>query len=69
MKHDSEFITIEIVNGGFIISYAVEIPEQPGDDVCGRGQARFRDVREVVPNQRKLVNRIKELVAERGTVQ
>ena len=55
MKHASDFINIEIANGGFVISY-VETAEPN------------REIREVAPNQRKLINRLKELIAEKSLV-
>lgn len=54
MKHASDFIEIEIANGGFILTY-----EQ------GPGGTK---IREVLPNQRKLINRVKELIAEKSLV-
>lgn len=56
MKHSSEYVSIEITNGGFILTY----DHGEGDDVMS--------VREVVANQRKLINRLKELIAEKSYV-
>ena len=58
MKHDSDYINIEIANGGFILSYTQE----------DKATNTVREVREVSPNQRKLINRLKELIAEKSLV-
>ena len=52
----SEYINIEIANGGFILTHSAgEAPT--AERVC-----------EVIPNQRKLINRLKELIAEKSFV-
>jgi hypothetical protein len=58
MKQRSEFISIEIANGGFILEYQAEVDTDRNTE----------SVREVVPTQRKLVNRLKELIAEKSLV-
>lgn len=58
MKHASDYINIEIANGGFILSYTQE------DKTSGE----VSEIREVSPNQRKLINRLKELIAEKSLV-
>lgn len=52
----SEYINIQIANGGFVLTY--NMGDAPGgEQIC-----------EVVPNQRKLINRLKELIAEKSFV-
>ena len=61
MKHESDYINIEIANGGFILSYT-ELTTTPD------GVTTSREIREVSANQRKLINRLKELIAEKSLV-
>lgn len=58
MKHESDFITIELANGGFILSY----------EESNKSDGITREVREVAVNQRKLINRLKELLSEKSLV-
>lgn len=60
-------ITIEVVLGGFVMTYPKKVAPKEGDAADTdfvAGHERWESVREVFPTQRKLMQRLKEVTEQ-----
>ncbi len=56
-------VTIEIVLGGFVMTYPRKVEPKEGDMTVA-GLEHWESVREVFPTQRKLLQRLKEVTEQ-----